>query len=208
MRAVASAKYASSTGSRLLSGNTSEWEELESDFASFAGTETALFFGSGYVANVGLLSSILKPGDCVFSDARNHAIIIDGIRLSGAQKVIYPHCDLQFLEEALREHSDFTGAKVIVTESIFSMEGDIAPIRELLDLGKKFRAELVVDEAHATGVCGPQGRGIVAECGIEREVLAIVHTCGKALASSGAENPTRNTSGRPPIKDTYHPEFL
>ena len=184
--AVGRSSCVGSTGSRLLSGNSAEWEDLEAEFARFAGTEAALYFGSGYAANIGLLSSILQPGDVVFSDALNHASLIDGIRLSGARKMIYPHLDLAFLEKSLREQKDAPGAKVIVTESVFSMEGDIAPLRELLTLARAYGAELVVDEAHATGVCGPQGRGIAAECKCEREILAIVHTCGKALASAGA----------------------
>ncbi len=184
--AVARSSRIGSTGSRLLSGNSAEWEDLEAEFACFAGTEAALYFGSGYAANIGLLSSILQSGDVVFSDALNHASLIDGIRLSGACKVIYPHLDLAFLERSLREQKDAPGAKVIVTESVFSMEGDIAPLRELLTLARAYGAELVVDEAHATGVCGPHGRGMAAECKCEREILASVHTCGKALASSGA----------------------
>jgi 8-amino-7-oxononanoate synthase len=184
--AVANAKAVGSTGSRLLSGNTADWEELETEFAAFAQTDAALYFGSGYSANVGLLSSILKPGDVVFSDAFNHASLIDGIRLSRATKVIYPHTDVHFLERALREHSQCAGAKVIVTESVFSMEGDAAPISSLLRLARDHGAELIVDEAHATGVMGPQGRGLAAEYGVTREILAIVHTCGKALASAGA----------------------
>lgn len=184
--AVARAEHIGATGSRLLSGNSREWEELEAYFAEVAGTEAALYFGSGYAANVGLLNSLLKPGDIVFSDARNHASLIDGIRLSRAERVIYPHSDLRFLEEALRAHAGGAGARVIVTESVFSMEGDVAPIAGLVRIAKGFGAELVLDEAHAIGVCGPTGRGIAAELGIQREMLAIVHTCGKALASAGA----------------------
>ncbi len=183
--AVARADSMGSTGSRLLSGNSREWEELESEFARFAGTEAALYFGSGYAANVGLLSSVLKPGDVVFSDACNHASLIDGIRLSGRAKIIYPHLDLEFLEKALDENS-CTGAKLIVTESVFSMEGDFAPLEDLVRLARANGAELVIDEAHAVGACGRQGRGFAAHCGIERDALAIVHTCGKALASAGA----------------------
>lgn len=184
--AVAQATKVGATGSRLLSGNSPEWEDLEREFARFAGTEAALFFGSGYAANLGLLKSVLKPGDIVFSDALNHASLIDGARLSGAQKVIYPHADLHSLENALRQHSNAPGSKLIVTESVFSMEGDVARIDALLSLAEKYRAEVVLDEAHATGVCGPQGCGIAAASGRERDVLAIVHTCGKALASCGA----------------------
>jgi 8-amino-7-oxononanoate synthase len=174
-----------STGSRLLSGNSREWEALEGHFAQFAGTEAALYFGSGYAANLGLLSSVLQPGDTVFSDALNHASIIDGIRLSGARKVIFPHLDLNFLEQALREQNS-GGARVIVTESVFSMEGDVAPLSNMLALAKQYGAEVIVDEAHATGVWGPQGRGIAAQEGSQREMLAVIHTCGKALASVGA----------------------
>jgi 8-amino-7-oxononanoate synthase len=184
--AVAHATTVGSTGSRLLSGNAREWEEVEVEFAQFAGAESALYFGSGYTANVGLLTSILKPGDIVFSDARNHASLIDGIRLSGAAKVIYPHCDLSFLKMALREHARDEGAKVIVTETVFSMEGDIVPIPDLLRLARQYGAAILLDEAHATGVLGPQGRGVAAEHACEREILAVVHTCGKALASAGA----------------------
>lgn len=186
IEAIAHAERVGGSGSRLLSGNARAWESLEEEFAAFAGTEAALYFGSGYAANLGLLSSLLRPGDVVFSDAMNHASLIDGMRLSGATKVIFPHGDLQFLENALRAHAGGAGAKVIVTESVFSMEGDVAPLEEMLRLAKRHGTGLVVDEAHAAGACGPHGRGVAAEAGIEREILAIVHTCGKALASAGA----------------------
>ena len=184
--AVAHATKIGATGSRLLSGNSREWETLERDFAEFVGTEAALYFGSGYAANLGLLTSVLRPSDTIFSDALNHASLIDGIRLSGAHKIIYPHGDLQFLENTLRDHTSAPGLKLIVTETVFSMEGDLAPLDALLALAQKYRAEVVLDEAHATGACGPRGRGIAAASGHERDVLAIVHTCGKALASCGA----------------------
>jgi 8-amino-7-oxononanoate synthase len=173
-------------GSRLLGGNSEEWEQAESEFAEFAGTEAALYFSSGYVANLGLLSALLRPGDLVFSDALNHASLIDGMRLSGARKVIYRHGDLAQLEGALEHYRDDPAAKLIVTESLFSMEGDRAPLGAMLDLGRRYGAELVVDEAHAVGVFGPQGRGLATEAGIERDLLAVVHTCGKALGSAGA----------------------
>ncbi len=183
---IGAARRVGGTGARLLSGNAPEWEELEAEFAAFAGTEAALYFGSGYAANLGLLTSLLRPGDVVFSDALNHASLIDGMRLSGAQKIIFPHHDLRFLENALREHTECTGAKLIVTESVFSMEGDVAPLEQMLRLAKRYGAGLIIDEAHATGVHGPEGRGVAAKLGIERDLLAIVHTCGKALASAGA----------------------
>jgi len=186
LEAVAKADSLGSTGSRLLSGNSREWADLESDFANFAGTEAALYFGSGYAANVGLLSSILRPGDLVFSDALNHASLVDGIRLSGAEKVIYPHLDLQALSRAFQKHSGWCGPKVIVTETLFSMDGDCAPLDDLLRLAKDHGTELIVDEAHAIGVRGPRGRGLAAESGLERQMFAVIHTCGKALASAGA----------------------
>lgn len=186
IKAVRETDAVGATGSRLLSGNSPEWENLEKEFADFAGTEAALYFGSGYAANLGLLTSLLKPGDLVFSDELNHASLIDGMRLSGATKIIYPHRDLAALEMRLRETVSSSSPRVIVTESVFSMEGDVAPLAALAALARHYRAEVVIDEAHATGVFGPRGRGIAADFGLEREALAIVHTCGKALASAGA----------------------
>jgi len=173
-----------STGSRLLSGNSKIWEELECEIASFMQSEAALFFSSGYLANLGLLSAAIHPGDVVFSDSANHASIIDGLRLSGARKAIYPHLDLDCLERELRSERS-SAQKLVVSESIFSMDGDRAPIPELVELAEKYGAELIIDEAHATGVVGPQGRGLVASSGLSDRILATVHPCGKALASMG-----------------------
>jgi len=175
-----------STGSRLLSGNSAAWEELESKFARFVGAEAALFFSSGYAANLGLLGAILRPDDVVFSDRSNHASLIDGIRLARARKVVFPHLDLDFLEDALRQSNVAAGRRFIVVESLFSMEGDRAPVADLLALAERYGAELIVDEAHATGVFGPAGRGLVAAANAAGRLLASVHTCGKALASAGA----------------------
>jgi len=174
------------TGSRLLSGQTEEWRDLEDEFANFAGTESALFFTTGYAANVGLLSSLVGEDDVVFSDERNHASLIDGMRLSRARKVIYPHLNLNALEDALREEAGARWRKVIVSETVFSMDGDIAHLAELATLAEKYNAALILDEAHATGVHGPAGHGLAAAAGITSKVLAIIHTCGKALASAGA----------------------
>jgi 8-amino-7-oxononanoate synthase len=174
------------TGSRLLSGHDAAWQEIEEEFAQFAGTEAALYFGSGYAANLGLLTSLLKKEDLVFSDALNHASLIDGVRLSGARKFIYPHLDLNVLEDALREHAQERCRKLIVTETVFSMDGDVAPVTELLALADRYGAGVIVDEAHATGVHGPSGRGIAAEHENVQYLAAAVHTCGKALASAGA----------------------
>ncbi len=185
-RTVNVAKRVGGTGSRLLSGHTRDWMHLEEHFAGFAGTESALYFTSGYSANVGLLSSLVSKDDVVFSDALNHASLIDGMRLSGARKVIYPHLDLQVLEAALREETGAPWRKVIVTESVFSMDGDVAPIRKMADLAEKYGAALIVDEAHATGVFGPHGSGICAEAEVVPSMLAVIHTCGKALGCAGA----------------------
>ena len=186
VEAVRKATRVGGTGSRLLSGHSQSWNELEENFAQFVGTEATLYFGSGYAANLGLLASLLGRDDLVFSDASNHASLIDGMRLSGACRVIYPHLDLGALESRLREHEQERCRKLVVTESIFSMEGDVADIAALLGLAERYGAGLIVDEAHATAVHGPGGRGIVAEAGAAREIIASVHTCSKALASAGA----------------------
>jgi 8-amino-7-oxononanoate synthase len=185
-QALGSGVPMASGGSRLLSGHALEWEELEEEFAIFAGTEASLFFTSGYAANLGLLGSVIRKQDLVFSDAANHASLIDGIRYSGARKVIFPHRDWDFLESELRKADGLPGEKFIVVESLFSMDGDRSPIGDLVDLAERHDAELIVDEAHAVGVWGPQGRGLVAEAGASWKVLASVFPCGKALASAGA----------------------
>src|ERR1700694_4484203 len=186
LQAIGQCERIAATGSRLLSGHDAVWDETETLFAGFAGTEAALYFSSGFAANTGLLSAVLTPGDVVFSDALNHASLIDGIRLSRARKVIYPHCDLNFLERELRRSAEHSISRVIVTESIFSMDGDRAPLQEIFQLAQKYGAEVIVDEAHATGVCGPCGKGLLAELGLQEQALAILYTCGKALASMGA----------------------
>lgn len=174
-----------STGSRLLSGNSEIWEQLESELANFMQSEAVLYFNSGYSANLGVLSALIHPGDVVFSDAANHASIIDGLRLAGTRKVIYPHLDMDSLEGELRRNASGAGQRFIVSESIFSMDGDHAPISDLAMLAERYGAELIIDEAHATGVVGPQGRGLVAESGFADRVLVTIHPCGKALAGMG-----------------------
>jgi 8-amino-7-oxononanoate synthase len=185
-RAVRGAERVGGSGSRLLSGHAAIWEQLEEEFAQFAGTEAALYFGSGYLANLGLLTALLKKDDLVFSDALNHASLIDGMRLSGARKIIYPHLDLNVLDAGLRQHARERGRKLIVTESVFSMEGDVAPVTKILEIAERYGAGVIVDEAHATGVQGPAGRGVAVREGVAQQLAASVHTCGKALASAGA----------------------
>ena len=186
LEGVNSAARIASTGSRLLSGHDEAWTLLEHDFARWVGAEAALYFTSGYAANTGLLSALLRPEDVVFSDSANHASLIDGIRLAKCRRVIFPHLDLNILEEELRRNQPVSGARVIVVESIFSMEGDHAPLADLAALAERYGAELIVDEAHAIGVRGPHGSGCVAGAGLSARVLATVHTCGKALAAAGA----------------------
>jgi 8-amino-7-oxononanoate synthase len=186
LEGVNSASRIAATGSRLLSGQDEAWTLLEHDFAGWVGTEAALYFTSGYAANVGLLSALLRRDDVVFSDSANHASLIDGIRIAKCRRVIFPHLDLNYLEEELRRNASVAGARVIVVESIFSMEGDRAPLADLALLAERYGAELIVDEAHAIGVRGPRGSGCVAEAGLSARVLATVHTCGKALAAAGA----------------------
>ena len=185
-RAVHQSTRIGGTGSRLLSGETADWHDLETRFAAFAGTESALFFTTGYAANVGLLSALVSKDDVIFSDSLNHASLIDGMRLSGARKVIYPHLDLRVLEDALRQEAGAPWRKIIVTESVFSMDGDIAELDRIAVLAEKYGAALIVDEAHATAIHGPGGRGIAAQADIVRQLLAIIHTCGKALGCAGA----------------------
>jgi 8-amino-7-oxononanoate synthase len=180
------ASRVASTGSRLLSGHDELWTTVENDFARWIGAEAALYFTSGYAANIGLLGAILRPEDVVFSDRSNHASLIDGIRLAKCRRVIFPHLDLNALEAELRWSLSSSGSRFIVVESIFSMDGDRAPLRDLVTLAARYQAELIVDEAHATGVCGSHGRGCVAEAGLAGRVFATVHTCGKALAAAGA----------------------
>lgn len=185
IQALQAGEAAGATGSRLLSGNACVWEELEAEFAGYIGSEAALFFNSGYAANTGLLGALLGPHDLVFSDTANHASIIDGIRLSKARKIIFPHLDLNFLEDRLRDAPPGF-ERFVVVESVFSMDGDRAPLRELTALAGRYGAQLVVDEAHATGVFGPMGRGLASEAGLSGRLMASIHTCGKALGSAGA----------------------
>jgi 8-amino-7-oxononanoate synthase len=184
--ALEAAPRVASTGSRLLSGHDDVWTALENEFARWMGAEAALYFSSGYAANMGLLSAILHPEDVVFSDSANHASLIDGIRLTKCKRLIFPHLDLNALEAELRWTHSASGGRFIVVESIFSMDGERAPLQDLASLAARYDAQLIVDEAHATGVCGPDGRGAVAEAGLSGRLFATVHTCGKALAAAGA----------------------
>jgi glycine C-acetyltransferase/8-amino-7-oxononanoate synthase len=170
--------------SRLISGNLALHQKLERRLAEFTGTEAALLFGSGYLANTGTVAALAGRGEVVFSDQLNHASIIDGCRLSRAETFVYRHRDLEHLAWGLRSAGE--RAALIVTDAVFSMDGDVAPLAELVELARRHRCLLAVDDAHGTGALGPDGRGAVAEAGLSREVDVIVGTLGKALGSYGA----------------------
>jgi 8-amino-7-oxononanoate synthase len=175
------------TASRLVVGSDPEVAALEEKLAAFAGAEAALVFGSGYAANVGALSALLGREDAVFSDRLNHASIWDGIKLSGAALFRYRHLDLDHLESLLEE-ADRTGArrKLIVTDSVFSMDGDVAPLRELVELKERYGAALVVDDAHGGGVFGPRGEGYAFEVGVADDLDLVIGTFSKAFGVYGA----------------------
>jgi 8-amino-7-oxononanoate synthase len=172
------------TGSRLISGNLPLYDELETELAAFKGAEAALVFSSGYHANIGAVTALVETGDAIFSDALNHASLIDGSRLSRADVVVYRHCELDDLEAGLRSRAA-ARRKLIVTESVFSMDGDLAPLREIAWLAEKYGAMLLVDEAHATGVFGPTGAGLVEALGLQNQVHVQMGTFSKALGSLG-----------------------
>jgi len=170
--------------SRLISGTMEPHRKLEERLADFKGSEAALLFGSGYLANTGAIAALAGRGEVVFSDELNHASIVDGCRLSRAETVIYRHNDVEHLAWCLEQAGE--RASLIVTDGVFSMDGDVAPLPQLLELARQHGARLMVDEAHATGAVGPGGRGSVAAAGLSGEVDVVVGTLGKALGSYGA----------------------
>jgi 8-amino-7-oxononanoate synthase len=175
--------------SRLVSGTMTIHHRLEERLAAFARSEACVLFGSGYLANAGVIGALAGRGDTVFSDELNHASIIDACRLSHAEVSVYRHLDVEHLDWSLRRHSrgrGSTGGRLIVTDAVFSMDGDRAPLQEIVELAEVHGARVVVDEAHAIGALGPGGRGAVAEAGLEGEVDVVVGTLGKALGSYGA----------------------
>jgi len=178
----------SSGASRLVSGTMQLHERLESAVAAFKGTEAALVFNSGHAANTGIIPALVGKGDVVFSDRLNHASIIDGILLSGARPVRYAHNDhaalALLMEKHVREHA--TGRCLIVSDGVFSMDGDIAPLAELVALKRAHGALLMIDDAHGCGVLGDRGRGSADLCGVGQDVDIQMGTFGKALGSYGA----------------------
>jgi glycine C-acetyltransferase/8-amino-7-oxononanoate synthase len=170
--------------SRLVSGTMTIHRRLEERLAEFKRRESALLFGSGFLANAGVIAALARPGDVIFSDALNHASIIDGCRLSRADVFVYDHLDMDHLAWGIGQ-AEGRGA-LIATDGVFSMDGDIAPLSEIVELARRHRIRVLVDEAHGTGALGPGGRGALAEAGLEDEVDVIVGTLGKSLGSYGA----------------------
>ena len=191
-RLISSAKNAidefgvSNSGSRLLSGDLTLHHLLEEKIAQFKNKEAALVFNSGYQGNLGIISALFTKGDCIFSDRLNHASIIDGILLSGARLFRFHHNDSRHLETLLEKERARYRKALIVTETVFSMDGDKCPLKDLVCLKGKYNCEIMVDEAHATGIFGRNGSGIVEEQGLDGKVDFIMGTFSKALGSFGA----------------------
>lgn len=178
-----------SSGSRLLTGNLSFAEELERFIADYHKADAGLIFNSGYSANTGLISSVAGKEDIIFYDELSHASIYDGVRLSKAGSFPFRHNDLSHLEERLifyRNNYKGNSSCFVIAESVYSMDGDFTPLQEIVQLCEKYKAHLIVDEAHATGIFGRKGEGRVVETGMEKKVFARVHTFGKALGCHGA----------------------
>ena len=175
-----------STGSRLLRGDREAFTAIERRFANFKRAERSLYFSSGYLANIAVMTTLTEQGDVVFSDERNHASLIDGMRLSPATRVVFPHNDAGRLAQLLAQTPIHGGHRFVVVESLFSMDGDFAPLAEYAALCRSAGASLIVDEAHAVGIYGERGSGLIEALGVEAGVLASVNTAGKALGVSGA----------------------
>jgi glycine C-acetyltransferase/8-amino-7-oxononanoate synthase len=173
-----------SGASRLVSGNMTVHRRLEEQLAAFKHSEACVLFGSGYLANMGVISALAGRGEVVFSDELNHASIVDGCRLARADTFVYEHRDMEHLAWGLEEAGG--RGSLIVTDGVFSMDGDVAPLEDIVELARRYDARVMVDEAHGTGALGPGGRGAVADAGLESDVDVIVGTLGKALGSYGA----------------------
>lgn len=176
-----------SGASRLLGGEFDIYQTVERQFALFKGAETALFFPSGYAANEAMAQSLRHDDAVFFSDRLNHASIIDGLRLAGLkpeQKMVYPHNDMAHLESLLRQSR--SSCHLLMTESLFSMDGDLAPLAALADLAHRYRGVMIVDEAHSIGCWGHGGRGLLDQAGLSHEHVISINTCGKAMGVQGA----------------------
>ena len=176
----------SSTSSRLLTGTSSYYKKLENNLAKMFKKEASLLFNTGYQCNLGVVSALVNRDDVIFSDKLNHASIIDGMRLSGTQFYRYKHFDYENLEDLLKKHRSNYKKAVIISESVFSMDGDIADIKKLVELKKKYDCYLMIDEAHAFGIYGENLSGISEHDGVLIDVDIITATLGKSFASMGA----------------------
>ena len=172
-----------STGSRLISGNSARTEQIEAELSDFFGHEASLFFNSGYDANLGLFSSVPQRNDTVIYDQLVHASIRDGIAMSKARSFNFRHNDLSHLQQKLKQAS---GEVYVVVESVYSMDGDTAPLADIAEICKNYNAHLVVDEAHAGGLIGEEGKGVVAQLNLQNSDFATIITFGKAYGSHGA----------------------
>ena len=178
-------KYgAGGTSSRLVAGTLDIHDQLEKKLALFKHCESALVFPSGYQTNLGLLSALTKEGDCVIMDRLNHASLWDGAKLSGARIFVYPHKDMILLEKVLKRSKQYR-RRIVVTDTLFSMDGDLAPLKEICALSKQYGAWTFVDEAHAAGVFGKNGSGLSEHLGVEKDVDIVMGTLSKALGSQG-----------------------
>lgn len=186
MQLLESSVKIGSTGSRLISGNSTLFNEIENEIANFHDAETALIFNSGYDANLGLLSSVPQKGDLILSDELIHASLIDGIRLSHATHYKFSHNDITSLLELVKRHKETFQEIYIVVESVYSMDGDCAPLVELSNICKQYNLNLIVDEAHGIGVFGAQGKGLSQELKIQDDCFARIYTYGKAMGCHGA----------------------
>jgi 8-amino-7-oxononanoate synthase len=176
----------SASASRLLSGDLKIHHQLEDRVAQFKGKESALVFNSGYQANVGIISALYDKGDAVFCDRLSHASIIDGVQQSGARLFRFSHNDLDHLESLLKKEGNKFKNRLVVTETVFSMDGDKPPLKELVEIKDRYDCLFLVDEAHATGIFGPNGAGVVEEQGLADRIELIMGTFSKALGSFGA----------------------
>ena len=174
-----------STGSRLLSGTSQLHLQLEEIISDLESSEDAIFFSSGYAANIGILSSLINKDDAIYSDEFNHASIIDGIKLSGAHKFIFNHKDSNHLEALIQENKNKYKRNFIVTDTVFSMDGDIANLEEIAAIAEKYDCITIVDEAHATGIFGKKSSGIIEELGLEKSFPIKTGTCSKAIGVEG-----------------------
>lgn len=186
IEAASRAESAGATASRLIAGDTSEHEGLDAEIARYLGRDAALTFSTGYAANTGTIPALVGRGDVIFADALNHASLIDGCRLSRAEVHVYPHADVDALRELLATRRSSARRALIVTDGLFSMDGDVAPLVQIANLAREHDAWTYVDDAHGIGALGASGRGVAELLGVENEIDILAGTFGKAFGAAGA----------------------